>query len=96
MRKIEVPTRSVPEFELLHLPADIQQRREEREAREKEEVVQKQREEEARREEARKEETHSKVWRSACGQQTHITATSLTTASGHSLVDQQLWTSSHR
>ena len=50
MRKIEVPTDSVPEFELRDTAADVQQRREEREAREREEVAQKQREE-AQREE---------------------------------------------
>ena len=44
---------SVPEFELGDTAADIQQRREEREAREREEKAQKQREE-ARREEARR------------------------------------------
>ena len=58
VRKIGVPTDSFPEFELGDTAADIQQRREEREAREREEAQQ-QREEEARREETRVEETHS-------------------------------------
>ena len=42
MRKIEVQTDSVPEFELRYTAADIQQRREEREVRETEEVQQQQ------------------------------------------------------
>ena len=55
--RIEVPTDSVPE--LGHTEADVQQRREEREARESEEEAQKQREK-ARREGARREKaTHS-------------------------------------
>ena len=58
MRKIEVPTDSVPEFELGHTMTDIHQRRQDREAREREDAQQ-QREEEAKREEARVEETHS-------------------------------------
>ena len=59
MRKIEVPTDSVPEFELKDTVGDIQWRREERDARERGDA-QKQREEGARREEeARMEETHS-------------------------------------
>ena len=37
VRKIEVPTDSVPEFELGDTEADIKRRREEREAREREE-----------------------------------------------------------
>ena len=58
--KIEVPTDSIPEFELGDTAADIQQRREEREARDREEArQQQQREEKARREEARAEESHS-------------------------------------
>ena len=58
VRKIEVPTDSVLEFELGDTAADIQQMRQEREAREREEA-QKQMEQEAKREEARVEETHS-------------------------------------
>ena len=58
MRKTEVPTDSVPEFELGDTAADIQQRRQEREAREREEAQQQQQREEARREEARVEETN--------------------------------------
>ena len=54
MRKVEVPTGSVPEFELAGTAVDIQRRREGREAREMEEA-QKQREEE----EVRTQETHS-------------------------------------
>ena len=54
VRKIEVPTDIVPEFELGDTAADIQQRREEREARERDEVRQQQ-----QREEARAEESHS-------------------------------------
>ena len=54
VRKIEIPTDSVHEFEL----GDIQRRREERVAREREESQQ-QIEEKARREEATAEETHS-------------------------------------
>ena len=54
VRKIEVPTDSVLEFNLGDTAADIQWRREEREATEREEKTQKQKEE-ARREEA----THS-------------------------------------
>ena len=51
VRKIEVPTGSVPEFELGDTETDIQLRREERKAREREETQQQQqREEEARRE----------------------------------------------
>ena len=56
--KIEVPTDSVPEFQLGDTAADIQRRREKREAREREEAQQ-QREEEARGEGARVEESHS-------------------------------------
>ena len=52
VRKIEVPTDSVPEFELGDTAADIQWRRQEGEAREREEAHQ-QREEEARSEEGR-------------------------------------------
>ena len=59
VRTIEVPTDSVPEFELGDTVADMQQRTGEREAREREEVAQRQKEEEAKREEARMEETHS-------------------------------------
>ena len=60
VRKIEVPTDSVPEFELLDTAADIQQRRQDREARERDEVQQQQqREQKARKEEARAEESHS-------------------------------------
>ena len=44
-RKIEVPTHSVPEFELDDTVADIQRRREERETREREEDLEKQRKE---------------------------------------------------
>ena len=51
MRKI-VPTDSAPEFELVDTAADIQRKREEKEARERQKEEQKQREEEARREEA--------------------------------------------
>ena len=54
--KIELPTYSVPQFELRDTTADIQWRREERKAREREEEAQNQREEETRREEARIEE----------------------------------------
>ena len=42
VRKIEVPTDSVHEFDLEETAADIQQRREEREAREGEEAQQQQ------------------------------------------------------
>ena len=49
VRKIEVPTHSVPQFELGDTVADIQLGREEREARKREETQQ-QREEEVRRE----------------------------------------------
>ena len=60
VRKIEVPTDSVPEFELGDTAADIKQRRQERETRAREEAQQQQwREEEARSVEARAEETHS-------------------------------------
>ena len=45
VRKKQIPTDSVPEFELKEQAADIQQRREERETREREEEAQKQREE---------------------------------------------------
>ena len=55
VRKIEVPNDSVPEFELRDTATDIQQRREDREAKEREEAQQ-QREEEARG--ARVEEQH--------------------------------------
>ena len=55
VRKIEVPTDSVPELELEDTGADIQWRREERKAREKEEA-QKQRKMQARSYEARTEE----------------------------------------
>ena len=58
MRKIEVPTDSVSEFKLGDTVADIQQRRQEREAREREETQQ-QRKEEASRKKARLGETHS-------------------------------------
>ena len=59
VRKIEVPTDSVPEFELGDTVADIQRRRQEREARKREEAQQQhQREEEARREEARAKKSH--------------------------------------
>ena len=59
VRKIEISIDSVPEFELGDTVADIQWRREEREAREKE-GSQKQREKEVRMEvEAKMEETHS-------------------------------------
>ena len=54
VRKIEVPTDSVPEFELGDTAADIHRGRQEREARERKEAQQQQREE-ARREEARVE-----------------------------------------
>ena len=47
-RIIEVPTDSVPEFELGDTALDIQQRREARKAREREEQPQRQREKEAR------------------------------------------------
>ena len=59
MRKIEVPTDSVSEFELGDTVADIHRRREERVVREREEEAQKQSEEEARREEGRMEGKHS-------------------------------------
>ena len=59
VRKIEVPTDSAPDFELGDTSADIQQRRQETEAREREEAQQ-QREEKSRREEAREEETHKR------------------------------------
>ena len=55
VRKIEVPTYSVPEFELRDTEVDIQWRREEGEAREREEAQQ----QHQREEEARAEETHS-------------------------------------
>ena len=59
MNKIEVPTDSVPEFELGDTATDIQWRRKESGAIERAEA-QKQREEEARKEaEASAEETHS-------------------------------------
>ena len=62
MRKIEVPTDSVPQFEPGNTAVDIQWRRQEREAREREEAQeQQQREEEPRREETRAEELHSQV-----------------------------------
>ena len=55
VRKIEVPTDSVPEFEKGVTVAGIQWRRQKREAREREEAQQQsQRKEEARREEARR------------------------------------------
>ena len=54
MRKIEVPTDSIPEFELGDMAADIQRRREEREARQRVEEAQKQREKAMR-----EETTHS-------------------------------------
>ena len=57
VRKIDVSTESVTEFEFGDTPADIQQRRLEREAREREEA-QHRREEETRRWESRAEETH--------------------------------------
>ena len=51
VREIEVPTDGVPEFDLGDTAADIQRRREGREAREREEAQQQQqREQEARRE----------------------------------------------
>ena len=60
MRKIEVLTDSVPEFELEDTVADIHRRRQEREAGEREETEQQQqRKEEARKKEARAEESHS-------------------------------------
>ena len=60
MRKIEVPTDSVPEFQLGDTVADIQQKREWREESEREDAQQQQqREEKARREETRVEELHS-------------------------------------
>ena len=60
VRKIEVPTDSVPEFELGDTAADIQQRRQEREATQTEETQQQQqRDKDVRREEARVEETYS-------------------------------------
>ena len=52
LRKIEVPTDSVPEFELADTAEDIQRSREEAQ-------IQQQREEEARRGEASVEESHS-------------------------------------
>ena len=55
VRKKEIPTDSVPEFELRDTAADIQQRREEREAREREEIQQQRQ----RKDEARAEELHS-------------------------------------
>ena len=58
VRKIEIPTDSVPEFELEDTVADIQQRKQEREATQREEAQQ-QRDKEVGREEARVEETHS-------------------------------------
>ena len=54
VRKIKVPTDSITKFELGDIAADIQQRREEREARK----VRRHRAEEARVEEATMEETH--------------------------------------
>ena len=42
VRKIKVPTDSVPEFELGETAVDIQRRREEREARKREEAQQEQ------------------------------------------------------
>ena len=59
MRKIEVACDSVPQFELGDTVADIQWRREEKEARQMEQAQQ-QREEEARSEDAREEETHKR------------------------------------
>ena len=57
---IEVPTDSIPEFELGDTAADIQQRMQERETRAREEAqLQQWREEEARSAEARAEKTHS-------------------------------------
>ena len=59
VRKI-VPTDSVLEFELGDTVSDIQWRREEREARQRDEAQQKQqRKEKTRRKEARVEESHS-------------------------------------
>ena len=55
VRKIKVPTDSVPEFELSDTVTDIQRMREEREEREREEQAQK-REGKSRREEARRDE----------------------------------------
>ena len=43
VRKIDIPTDSVPEFELGDTAVDIKRRREKREAREREEEAQKQR-----------------------------------------------------
>ena len=57
VRKIKVPTDSVPEFELGDTVANIQQMKEEKDARERDEA---QREEESRREETREEETHKR------------------------------------
>ena len=57
---MEVPTDSVPEFELGDTVSDIKWRRQKREAREREEAQQQQQqEEESRREEARADESHS-------------------------------------
>ena len=56
VRKIEVSTDSVSEFELGDIVVDIQWRMQEREARERE--AQQQREEEARRQEAGAKESH--------------------------------------
>ena len=60
VRRIDVSTDSVPEFQLGDTATDIRQRRDEREARDREEEAQRQREQEARMEElARMEETNS-------------------------------------
>ena len=58
MRKIGVPTDSVPEFKLGETMAGIQRWRQERETRKREEA-QEQGEEDDRREEVKAEETHS-------------------------------------
>ena len=47
VKKIQIPSQSVTEFELGYTAADIQQRRKEREARERKKEAQKQREDEA-------------------------------------------------
>ena len=73
VRKIEVPTDSVPKFQLGDTVADVQQRREEREAREREEEAQKHWEEEARREEERREDTLSREWQKNMQGQTQLT-----------------------
>ena len=57
VRKIQVPTDSIPEFKLGDTAADIQWKKEESEARES--VETKQQRKETRRKEARTEETHT-------------------------------------